>query len=80
MGRRGWGPFLVPLVRTRGMVPLCIQLAGQEQRRRVLGVLRGIPEGPMKSWAWVLGPWDLQELLAEQSSSQGSPPPGHSTP
>lgn len=28
----------------------------------------------MKSWAWALGPWDLPELLAEQSSSQGSPP------
>lgn len=33
----------------------------------------GFPEGPVKSWAWALGPWDLQELLAEQSSSQGSP-------
>lgn len=34
----------------------------------------------MKSWAGALGLWDFQGLLAEQSSSQGSPLPEHSTP
>lgn len=34
----------------------------------------------MESWAGALGPWDLQGLLAEQSSSQGSPTHEHSTP
>ena len=59
MHRRGWGAFLVPLVRTRGMVPLCIQLAAQEQGRRVLGVLRGIPGGSCEELglgAGALGP------------------------
>lgn len=50
---------MVPLVRTRGMVPLCIQLAAQEQGRRVLGVLRGIPGGSCEELglgAGALGP------------------------
>lgn len=51
---------MVPLVRTSGVLPLWIQLAGREQRRRkVLGVLRGIPGGSRGELGWgpgALGP------------------------
>lgn len=66
---------MVPLIWTSGVLPLRIQLAGQEQRRRkVLGVLRGIPGGSHEELGWGPGALGLSETAGRAEFKSGVPP------
>lgn len=66
---------VVPLVQTSGRAP-SLNSAGWSgaEEEEGAGSSEGIPGGSRGGWAGALGPWDLQGLLAEQSSNSRGPP------